>query len=883
MNPSRPVISIVTMQTVYVLLISRLCFATPADPVHARAANDLNSTAISDTIDPLMSGADGRALSGMCSEQAHLPNCRPCSEGCCDDYVDLCDKADNDTLEAPRDVDTVGKNPKLGQFSCSTVNGETSGYLLISTCSEDHKEYTYASRQCPGKENAPFFSIANVTVTSRTSGLSYRNVYCAVCNNETVADLRAWPVDVTCGSTDVADYRALLARLRDSSRDQEEECRVRVQRPQACDAADWETPAPRGCTRHWVTRCSLGIFKTVNRIPAGQLDVEQIPPISILMDFRSSSHLRVVREQTVVDEERVLCPAGHVFDPFTSQCQQLFCKVGYILQTDSGQCVAVPGNVKIHVTRTVNGNGTQTGCLVHQEETALCIARFLEIETHEINLLSEGNLQSGGQTEVCLFTFLLDSSDATFETIGLHLLSPWSQAENLQSCHKSRVWLVKVERQMDDTDASCMFTRRLNDTAYFIQVNNFSFAVDAEEQRYSLEQVTVRATFRAEGTNFSRLVELEICEDVKLTCPLIYMSKTLFRKINNASGSVEYIHTGRVFSNSEYKDTGDGILVCSFLESNGTRNTTVTVKFFAYSQSQVVLSLVGNVVSMVAGGLTFLTYFLFEVLRNHATCCVMNLVASLFMAQLMLLLTSSATANPAGCTMVAALSHYLWLVNVFWTAVLAYDLSRTFAGDSCLVGRACKTAGRRPRLRTYVLLTWGGSLLIVIPCLVISSCDCTEIPLRYGSPEVCWIGNGPAILVVFGAPVALVMLTNSLLFAKTVCSIRKTTRDTRTVKRQLSKLRTVKEEMIIYLKISSLMGFTWIFGFAAALSDVGGLWYAFILTNTCQGLTIFLSFLCKQRVRILWLEAFCTEFSRKRSYSLGMATSSASATRISRV
>ncbi|XP_038060639.1 uncharacterized protein LOC119731537 [Patiria miniata] len=831
----------------------------------------------------------GGALHRLCIACAPTPVC-PCDEecpfsnGCCYDYAEFCETAEDDNFEEHPSVETLDENLKSEQFSCYGVKGERHGYLLVDTCSKDYND-TYASGKCRSEENGSFHSISHVTVSSLASGVSYRNIYCAVCNNETVKDLRAWPVQMMCNTEEA--YEASLVKLRNSNRDvagralKDLNCSVDVRLPVATEGVDWRTPVRRVSARRSVTRCHTG-YSIVTQLSKTQ---SSIPPISILLDFGSSSHVRIVREETVVAEEQVACPAGHVFDPFASRCRRLFCEDGYVL-TD-GRCVFVPIqgsvgelDVKIHVTRTIYENNTGPDCSQRQDETSFCLASFFGIDLNDVTLHTTKHPETGMKTGVCSYIFLLDSSEKSFQTLWTHLLSSWSPTENFGKCRNSGVWFTEIERKANDTDTPCK-TSLLNATDYSIQRNNSTGIVNT----YSSEQVAIHATFNTEGMNFSRVVELEICYEVTFTCPLIYLNRSLFREADGASGSVVYIPTGRVFTELEYQDTGDGRLeLCSFLESNGTRNGTITTRFFGYSDTQAMLSLVGNVVSMVAGGATFLTYFVFDVLRNHATCCIMNLVASLFMAQLLLLLTGSAIANPAGCTMVAALSHYFWLVNVFWTGILAYDLNRTFAGKSCIVGRGCDRGHYRPRLRSYALLTWGGGLLIVVPCLVIYLCDCTELPIWYGNSEVCWIGNGQSILVVFAAPLACILLTNIFLFMRTVWSIRKTNKETQhNVQKNVTKVRRAREELIIYVKISTLMGFTWIFGFAAAMSDLGGLWYVFIILNTLQGLLIFLSFTCKQRVRILWMEAFCGESSRKRSYSLGVASSSASATRITRV
>ena len=55
-------------------------------------------------------------------------------------------------------------------------------------------------------------------------------------------------------------------------------------------------------------------------------------------------------------------------------------------------------------------------------------------------------------------------------------------------------------------------------------------------------------------------------------------------------------------------------------------------------------------------------------------------------------------------------------------------------------------------------------------------------------------------------------------------------------------------------QIASLMGFTWIFGYIAAFTDVEALWYIYIILNSLQGVFIFVSFICNRRVGLLWIK-----------------------------
>ena len=48
------------------------------------------------------------------------------------------------------------------------------------------------------------------------------------------------------------------------------------------------------------------------------------------------------------------------------------------------------------------------------------------------------------------------------------------------------------------------------------------------------------------------------------------------------------------------------------------------------------------------------------------------------------------------------------------------------------------------------------------------------------------------------------------------------------------------------------MGFTWIFGYIAAFTDVEALWYIYIILNSLQGVFIFIAFIFNRRVGLLW-------------------------------
>lgn len=61
-----------------------------------------------------------------------------------------------------------------------------------------------------------------------------------------------------------------------------------------------------------------------------------------------------------------------------------------------------------------------------------------------------------------------------------------------------------------------------------------------------------------------------------------------------------------------------------------------------------------------------------------------------------------------------------------------------------------------------------------------------------------------------------------------------------------------KINIVVYIKMSSVMGFIWAIGFAAVLAETKVLWHIFEMSVPLQGIFIFISFVCKKRVFILY-------------------------------
>ena len=248
---------------------------------------------------------------------------------------------------------------------------------------------------------------------------------------------------------------------------------------------------------------------------------------------------------------------------------------------------------------------------------------------------------------------------------------------------------------------------------------------------------------------------------------------------------------------------------------------------------------------------------MFPQLRNLAGKNLMCLSAALFCAQLFFLSGSSASDQFVACVILAVLTHYFFLASFGWMNVMAYDIWKTFARSS----RPTSADNHAKKFLRYSLYGWGAAFLIIFVAIVVNY-TVNESIFRPGYGEkICWIRYRPALIVFFAAPVALVVVANLVFYILTIISIWRITKVAKLVTQKSD-----KQQLWLYVKLSSIMGLTWIFGFVAAIFDSEALWYFFIIFNTLQGAFICVSFVFTRQVLKLlrgrFSEVYYTAVSR---------------------
>ena len=252
------------------------------------------------------------------------------------------------------------------------------------------------------------------------------------------------------------------------------------------------------------------------------------------------------------------------------------------------------------------------------------------------------------------------------------------------------------------------------------------------------------------------------------------------------------------------------------------------------------LTLSGNVISITCSLLTLLSFCLFPTLRTIPGKAIMFLTAYLILAQATFQFNYLLMDHSIGCIILAVVQHVSWLSCFCWMNVLAYDLSVTMR-------HATETVSRDglPGMEIYCAYACG--LPIVFVATSVTVLQTTDV-WPYLSPQACWISSGNTMIFLFAVPVGIMVLLNLAAYSFFICKIIRFRKETERV--QYSSNRT--KDFILYFRVFSFMGLTWIFGFLGNIPQLVWCKYVFTVSSTLQGTLIFLSFGINAELRKLW-------------------------------
>ena len=326
---------------------------------------------------------------------------------------------------------------------------------------------------------------------------------------------------------------------------------------------------------------------------------------------------------------------------------------------------------------------------------------------------------------------------------------------------------------------------------------------------------------------------------IRPNCTLIKLNQSEYDFRNN---SQIYVYaTQKLYNDSEYYQIGLDLFIChSDLPSCESGCETINVFYSDVIESYV--SLISLIISLTALAFNFFVYICFSQLRNTPGKILMCLIISLFFAQLFFLIAPQFEEYGIACTLSAIVVHFFYMAAFCWMNVIALDLWMTFSNQFITVGSNDKSK----RFLYFSLYGWLIPGLIVGFSIIIDNVD-TESGLRNFQPGygdgACWMTSQNGVLLLFAGPLVLFKFFDCIAFINTARHIYKAKKHG-AVARQNNDSCT----FWINLKLSLVMGLTWVFAFVANFANIRVIWYLFILFNALQGVFIAVSFIFTKKV-----------------------------------
>ena len=371
-----------------------------------------------------------------------------------------------------------------------------------------------------------------------------------------------------------------------------------------------------------------------------------------------------------------------------------------------------------------------------------------------------------------------------------------------------------------------------------ISLNMSAYKFEVQKRDFGPREYSQNNTFRA--LNFCSASTEAVSLSKQNTCPLISLSLDNNDCFEYKDGVIcPTINITLNVSEYHFSTNGSDLFVCSDIYMNHSAHFIRERKTNNISSpnASVILSLVCTIISLVCLAISFMTFCLFPKLRTLPGKNNMSLILTLIIAQAMFLVSSFAQleSGSLGCKIVGVLTHFVWLAAIFWMNICTFHVFRVFTSIEALSVDS--------DLKSFVMYSAYALALpvcLVVINVVVSLVSSDMAEFGYGK-STCYISSEKMVGFTFGIPVGFVIITNLMMFAFFIYKIKTAPVVKKDVKNE-------RNDIIIFAKLSTLTGFTWIFGFIYSWTDIELFSYLFIILNATQGVLLFLSFVCNKRV-----------------------------------
>lgn len=251
---------------------------------------------------------------------------------------------------------------------------------------------------------------------------------------------------------------------------------------------------------------------------------------------------------------------------------------------------------------------------------------------------------------------------------------------------------------------------------------------------------------------------------------------------------------------------------------------------------EAMLSIAFSSLSIISLLLTLVTFCIFSKLRRTIPGKNnISLVVSLLCAQCLYLVSSFGRleTNSKECWILGLFLHFAWLLALFWMNICTFHMFTVLARTHVI----SNGSGMKQVLIYHVFALFMAAIIVSIN---ISVSYYKSGGIGYGD-AICYISSQEMVVYTFGIPTAFVVVCNLCLFTGVIIKIKRSPSVHRHVKHE-------RNDLIVFAKLSTITGATWIFGFLYTWTNVTAMSYLFIILNGGQGVFILLAFVINRRV-----------------------------------
>ncbi|XP_060069089.1 uncharacterized protein LOC132549191 [Ylistrum balloti] len=804
-------------------------------------------------------------------EQSDLCCCKPCS---CDDACLISGNCCIDKALAENGLDILnqkGSHCVLSQLKPFQENGLNTNdhFLMRGRC---HKTFldTNIIMMCYNGQLSP--TSANLTdylpVSSSLTGDTYRNKYCAYCNWEQDDNLTYWETSFSCGNSGFVfphKARQLLNFIIGNN-----DCNIFYHPPSEtvsfpcsdettmiteCNVtglwADYDSSIEWTCENYrngymydytLYKNVFCYICNTMSSPAPLCLDGYQgfagggvANGFNGLTSFAALFNFIEDPVDVQVPETSPICNTGFRFDTFKNVCREITCLPPFTYR--HGVCESVFSLIAFQryemFLRFRKSQSYSTNCDICPRLAPRLIQEYVKI--HLKNM--------GYYDSVCGLTVLFTNDSCSSDTgdLVLHIELSISYFHNPIDVAKDFLNSSAFHLESAPGAFLCVDTRPevLGGKFYELEAGRegyeYVYPIDRDyKDPSSGEKMSVEIYHEAVNCPFKPWVARLVPSFV---CPHVNLSLSDFN-ITGHTNELCFHNPKKCFQPDEYTLSSDmvSVLICEddYFASPMTRYTPPPEE----DLGKELVSIVCSCLSVICLILTLITYILFPVLRTLPGLFNLALCVTLIVGHVLFTFGAGAVQTGSLCEIFGIIIHFTMLAGVFLMNVCSIHMFHVF---NHLDRQYVLTEEEKKRYFLISLVYSYGSSAVFVCGRIIYSVVNTGTS-GYGI-RICFINEHNALLFTFTLPVMLLVVANIFMFCIVIVKVSRLPDMSKS-----TSCRHHQKRFLIYVKLSTLTGAAWLFGFIAEISHLDVFVYISIILIAGQGILIMLSFVCNKRV-----------------------------------